>query len=107
VSRLQYALKETENEYLLFIPYALNDRAKAIEGRHWDCGRRCWIYPRTARIFDTLIADFADDLVVIEATRPTGRRTGDEESVLREENTTLKRELEILRTRLEGSIRSF
>ena len=39
VSRLQYALKETEKEYLLFIPYALKDRAKAIEGRHWDRDR--------------------------------------------------------------------
>src|SRR5438105_15315583 len=56
VSRLQYALKETEKEYLLFVPYTLKDRAKAIEGRHWDRDRGCWIYSRTARIFDTLIA---------------------------------------------------
>jgi hypothetical protein len=102
MSRLQYALKETEKEYLLFVPYTLKDRAKAIEGRHWDRDRGCWVYPRTARIFDTLIADFADDLVVIEATRPTGRKTGDEESVLCEENAKLKRELETLRTHVES-----
>lgn len=56
-------LVQTETEYLLFIHPAEKERAKVIGGHRWDPGRRCWVYPRTKRVFDALYAEFGDQLV--------------------------------------------
>jgi hypothetical protein len=52
----------TEEELLLFIHPALKERASAIGGYKWDAERRCWVYPRTRRVYDALVAEFGDDL---------------------------------------------
>ena len=55
-------IKETKNEYLLFIPPDQKERARGIQGRKWDPQRRCWVYPRTVRMYNALVAEFGDDL---------------------------------------------
>lgn len=55
-------IRETKNEYLLFIPPAQKERARGIQGRKWDPQRRCWVYPRTVRMYNALVAEFGDDL---------------------------------------------
>lgn len=67
-------LQETESEFVLFIPPSQKERAKGIEGRKWDSDRKCWVYPRTGRIFDALIAEFGDDLSAIKIKRPVPKQ---------------------------------
>ena len=55
-------IKEMENEYLLSIPPDQKERARGIQGRKWDPQRRCWVYPRTIRMYNALVAEFGDDL---------------------------------------------
>lgn len=55
-------IRETKNEYLLYIPPAQKERARGIQGRKWDPQRRCWVYPRTVRMYNALVAEFGDDL---------------------------------------------
>ncbi len=55
-------LTETNNEYLLAIPAAQRERAKGIQGRRWNPQLRRWVYPRTNRTYDALVAEFGDDL---------------------------------------------
>ncbi len=63
-------IREQGDEYLLFVPIALKERAKAIEGRRWDPERRCWVYNRTKRNYDALIAEFADEAVTVDISLP-------------------------------------
>jgi chromosome segregation ATPase len=83
-------LEETETEYLLKISYEQRDRAKAISGRRWDENRKCWVYPRTARIYDALIGEFGEDLVSCKITRPTITNEKDIVESLRAENQNLR-----------------
>ena len=55
-------IRETKNEYLLYIPPVQKERARGIQGRKWDPQRRCWVYPRTVRMYNALVAEFGDDL---------------------------------------------
>ncbi len=55
-------IKEMENEYLLSIPPDQKERARGIQGRKWDPQRRYWVYPRTIRMYNALVAEFGDDL---------------------------------------------
>ena len=55
-------IQETKNQYLLSIPIDQKERARGIQGRVWDPQRRCWIYPRTVRMYNALVAEFGDDL---------------------------------------------
>lgn len=55
-------IKETTTEYLVFVPFAQKERAKSIEGRQWDGQRKCWVYPKTKRVLNELIAEFGDDV---------------------------------------------
>lgn len=55
-------INETTTEYLVFVPYTQKERAKAIEGRQWDGQRKCWVYPKTKRVLNELIAEFGDDV---------------------------------------------
>lgn len=66
-------LKQTANEYLLWIVYQQKHRAKAIEGYRWDASRKCWVYPRTRRVYDALIAEFGDDLGIDTLSPPDGQ----------------------------------
>ncbi len=58
------------DEYLLTIPPAQKERAKAIPGRRWDPERKVWKFRRTQEAYDALIAEFGDDLSEITITRP-------------------------------------
>ena len=58
----EISIKQTENEYLLYIPPYQKERAKEIEGRRWDRDRRCWVYPRNGRMYHALVSEFGDDL---------------------------------------------
>jgi hypothetical protein len=87
---LTHRLEETETEYFLKIPYEQRDRAKAISGRRWDENRKCWVYPRTARIYDALIGEFGEDLVSLNITRPKITSEKDITESLRVENQNLR-----------------
>ncbi len=69
--RTAVSISETEDEYLLSINASQKDRAKGIPGYRWDPERVCWVYPRTARNYDALIAEFGDDIVgTLKITHP-------------------------------------
>ena len=68
-------IKETKEEYLLNIPASQKERARGIESRRWDPQRTCWVYPRNARIYNALVAEFGDDLTQSSSfTPPTSFR---------------------------------
>ena len=56
------AIRETPNEYLLYIPASQKDRARGIPERRWDPERGCWVYPRSFRMYNLLVSEFGDDL---------------------------------------------
>ena len=56
-------INETETEFILSIHASQKERAKVIPGYRWDTGRRCWIYPKTAKAYDAIIDEFAEYLV--------------------------------------------
>ena len=66
----QIVIKETSNEYLLYIPREQKERAKGIEGRRWDPDRVCWVYPRNIRMYNALVSEFGDDLTPSSAFSP-------------------------------------
>jgi hypothetical protein len=69
--RTAVSITETAEHYLLKINASQKDRAKAISGYRWDPEAVCWVYPRTARNYDALIAEFGDDIVGnLKITRP-------------------------------------
>ncbi|MBN2566266.1 MAG: hypothetical protein JXB46_11205 [Candidatus Eisenbacteria bacterium] len=70
VTPRQLSLFETDSELLLTIPASQKERAKRIEGRRWDPDRVCWVYPKTQRVFDAIIAEFGDDLDDTKVVRP-------------------------------------
>lgn len=63
-------LKQTSTEFLLFIHPAEKERAKVIGGYRWDTQRKCWVYPSTKRVYDALIAEFGDQLLVQPGAEP-------------------------------------
>jgi chromosome segregation ATPase len=99
-------LEETDTEYLLKISYEQRDRAKAIAGRRWDEKRKCWVYPRTARIFDALIGEFGEDLVSCNITRPTITSEKDIVENLRAENKNLRDQLAKMEELIESLTKS-
>lgn len=52
---------ETDDEYLVSIPINEKERAKSIQGRRWDPERKVWVYPKTPKILEQLIAEFGDE----------------------------------------------
>ena len=95
-------LEETTTELLLFIPFNQKERAKAIDGRRWDPKRKCWTYPKTARIYDALIAEFGDDLLSIDIRRPpsVADRVSQTENI-QQENKLLKKDMAAIQDRSE------
>ena len=55
-------IEQTDNEYLLYIPFDQKERAREIDGRRWDPERRCWVYPRNKRMYQALVSEFGVDL---------------------------------------------
>ncbi len=99
-------LEETETEYLLYVPIAHKERAKAINGRKWDPKRQCWVYAKTSAVFDALIAEFGRELKINAQPRTdlnssiVERRRYNLET-LQQDNQKLKEELEKLRQTLD------
>lgn len=94
-------ISETDTEYLLSIHASLRDRAKTIPGYRWDTQRVRWVYPRTARVYDALIAEFGDDVVgALKVTRP-GKTSAQPTAELQAENQALKEQVGKIRETLE------
>lgn len=55
-------ITETPSEYLVQIPPSQRERAKGIDGRRWDSVRKVWTFRKTRRTYESLIAEFGDDL---------------------------------------------
>lgn len=91
-------IDETPSEYLLFIPAFQKDRAKAIDGRRWDPERKCWVYPRTARVYDALVAEFGDE--GFTAARPEAATGPDQKTQEDLQNKFLKDQL----AQLQGTV---
>lgn len=63
-------LKESGTELLLFVHASKKERAKSIDNRRWDPQQGCWVYPKTKRHYDAIIAEFGDELVSCPVARP-------------------------------------
>lgn len=98
-------LKETEKEYLLYIPPTQKERARQIQGRRWDIERKAWVYPRTQRMYSALLAEFADDLIAIDITPPeTGTYSSVKKDNLEKQNTVLQEKLENISKTVEALV---
>ena len=101
-------LEETSTELLLFISAHQKERAKRIEGRVWDPGRVCWVYPRLPLVYDAIIAEFGDELRDLRVGRPHAPVSDDAQLNLEapgpsEENAALRREVEELKRALAAT----
>jgi hypothetical protein len=94
-------LQETDAEFLLYIHASQKERAKAINGWWWDTNRKCWVYPKTARVYDAIIAEFGDDMVGCTVQRPSLQSAAAQTASLREENQSLRSELDKIHKTLE------
>ncbi len=99
--RPRFAAWESETEYYLKIPFDQKERAKAIPNYRWNTEEKCWVYPRTAKHYDSITAEFGDELVSVEITRPSLPAAGDPVAALREENQVLKEKIQNLEKELE------
>ncbi len=97
----RFAAWESETEYYLRIPFDQKERAKAIPNYRWNPEEKCWVYPRTAKHYDSITAEFGEELVSIQITRPALPTAGDPVGALREENQTLKERIHHLEKELE------
>ena len=97
-------LRETETELLLTIPAHQKERAKRIEGhRGFDWGRVCWVYPKDAASYDSLIAEFGDELKDTPVRRPLEPEAETATSnELKDENESLRGEIEAIRKAMEA-----
>src|SRR5688572_9124713 len=86
-------LEESEAKFLLFTPPSMKDRAKTINGWWWNVDGKCWEYPKTARVFDAIIAEFGDDMVACTVHRPSLQSAAAQTASLQEENQSLRSEL--------------
>lgn len=96
-------ITQTDKEYILRIHYSEKDRAKAIKGYRWDINLKSWIYPRTLRSYEALIAEFGDDLINLEITPPeiaivpvSIERPHKEDRGLQDEFAIIRKQLEAL-----------
>jgi chromosome segregation ATPase len=94
-------LQDTDSEFLLFIHASQKERAKGIDGRRWDTERRCWVYPKTARVYDAIVAEFGDDMVACAVRRPSLQSAAAQTASLQEENQSLRSELGKIHKTLE------
>lgn len=93
--------KETSSEYLLYVPYAEKERAKRIDGRRWDPSRKCWVYPKTKRVYQALVAEFGDESSLQSLSRPDDSAEVPR-SRLQEDNQRLREQLTEIQSTLES-----
>lgn len=91
---------ETETELLLYVPFQHKERAKGIDGRQWDPDRKCWVFPKTTRVFDAIVGEFGDDLGTITVLRP-GPDISEPPPKPEDNNETLSKELADLKKLIE------
>jgi hypothetical protein len=99
-SKQTVEISETNTEFLVSLHASQKERAKTIPGYRWDRERRSWVYPKTARVYDGLIAEFGDDLIgTLKITRPgkPAQIPADQAT----ENVALKQEIAQIRKALE------
>jgi DNA repair exonuclease SbcCD ATPase subunit len=94
-------IEETDTEFVLSLPYDQRQRAKSIEGYRWEPERKSWVFPRTRRVYEALIAEFGDDLVTLTITRPQVPNSAAQTATLQTENQSLKDELADIRNTLQ------
>ena len=58
----EIVITETEDEFHLKIPANQRARAKKIERREWKPTLKRWVYPRSMRTYNALVAEFQNDL---------------------------------------------
>jgi hypothetical protein len=63
-------LEATDRELLLYTHYSHYARVKTIQGGRWDRAAHCWRFPKTARCYDAILAEFKDDLLPFAVERP-------------------------------------
>ncbi len=93
-------LSKSATEYLLEIPYDQRQRAKGIEGRRWDPTRKCWVYPRTRRCYDALLAEFGDEDSFKSISRPSVQKP--ETPTTEEQNRLLQERVEQIQSTLRA-----
>lgn len=108
-------LEATTSQFLLYVPFTENARAKAIDGRRWDPLPKAWAYPKTKRAYDAIIAEFGAELGThsVEPPSDTAIRTkslpGEREVVadaLRRENDALRSDIQSLRESVDQVVAS-
>lgn len=97
----RFAAWESETEYYLKIPFDQKERAKAIPNYRWNPEKKCWVYPRTAKHYDSITAEFGEELVSIQITRPALPTAENPVGALEEENQSLKEKIKHLEMELE------
>ena len=94
-------IKETETNYLLSIPISQKERAKKIFPRTWNPEQAVWVYPKTRKIFDELIAEFGEDQVQILAQKPKEPSSSLLSVQLQAQNEQLKGEIRDIKQSLQ------
>ncbi len=61
---------ESETHYFLSILPSEKTRASNITPRTWNAESKRWVYQRNAKMYDSLMAEFGDELTEIKITRP-------------------------------------
>jgi hypothetical protein len=65
-------LTENETHYILRIHPSQRERARSIAGWYFETDGKYWRYPKTARSYDALIAEFGDDVLTLPALKRQG-----------------------------------
>lgn len=63
VSSQEVHLSENQTHYILKIHPSQRERARSIAGWYFETEGKYWRYPKTARSYDALVAEFGDDVV--------------------------------------------
>jgi hypothetical protein len=100
-SRDPVRLLESDSKFLLFTPPSMKERAKSILGWWWNPEMKHWEYPKTARMYDALIAEFGDDMVACTVQRPSSPSVPLQTTSLQEENHELRKEVGTIHKTLE------
>jgi len=94
-------IKETDTNYLLSIPITQKERAKKIVPRTWDPNRSVWVYPKTKKIYEDLIAEFGEDDIQIMVQQPKVNPIPQKSIPQQAENEQLKKDLQEIKQTIQ------